>query len=227
MNNNISLDDYFKHNGIYQKTVRDATPEQIKASSSNVGKDEYYDNYYNFELDHLKNCIDFREEYDIFSKMNKESIGLNNIIEVTCGSGILGCYIALNNPNYNGIDFNPYAISKAKKRAEYNSLDESIFKQNTINDLKNQNSTYDAILGHYVLCDESVDYYKKDRLKILSEMTDKLILAVNTSSNTSDSFAIERYSKAFNEIGFKFDLLTNPIQSKATWEKIFCVIGYR
>jgi hypothetical protein len=219
----MTLESYFEKNSIFERASKEATIEQRKVSRI-INDSEYYNHYYNLNLDEFMECVDIKLNLVVFDIALDAIVGVEDIFEPCCQSGIFGCYIADNiDGKYIGMDKHPHAIEKAKKRAVFNELSQSIFIENNILEYKNE---HEAIIGRYVFNGLHLDI-NYDVIDSLSKISESMIMIQNVESNRY-SFFVSSYKQAFSRLGYSFEVLSDRrFYSAATGADVFVFEAHR
>jgi len=220
----ITIDDYFKNNGITPKHTSHASPEHLRITEIDDNK-EYFDQYFQAGLDDFIECVDFHMNRQMFGLLLAEARKYSDIFEPCCQSGLFGCYAMLNSSGtYLGADINPYAILKARRRAVANSLPESRFVQQ---DVRNYPKQHEAIVGRYVI---NTSWYEADHEMIdaIARISDNILLVQPSKFFCGDWTSLNAYREAFKKHGYEMSLLQEKhIQSEVTGAYMFAIKATR
>ncbi|MFH1420922.1 MAG: hypothetical protein ABIG30_03050 [Candidatus Aenigmatarchaeota archaeon] len=212
------VEKYFQRNAIALKTVKDATPEQAIFSDIADPEDEkYFNDYFRLGMDELIESVDVPVNIQLFRIAMCEARKFQDVFDPCCQSGIFGCHIARGVRAYTGMDINPLGIEKAKARAKLNGLNPDIF---LLGDVLEYNKKHEAIVGRYVA---NTPYFGADgeMIDALNSISRNVILIQSARGYHLISDTQVSLQKAFERHGFKFEVLTKPVESPAIGSYVF------
>jgi SAM-dependent methyltransferase len=219
----MDIIDYFKKNEIIEKSIFDVTTEHL-ITSKIKNNNKYYNSYYKTNLDDFIDCVDYKINLDFFKIVSNESKKYLDLFEPCCQSGLLSCFVYLNNPNistYKGIDINEFAIKKAKDRTKKFFINENIFETK---DLFEYNKQHEAIIGRYII-NNSYNYPDNNFIEKIKQISNNLILIQAFQKNNKEK--IKQYIDSLTKHGFITDILYPPIISNATKAMNFVLKAYK
>ena len=219
--NQNSIEEYFGKNNICAKDYQDITKTKKKAAKDyNKGITKQF---YDLEVDGLKISLNYNLEKRIFEEINNRITSDSNVIELGCGSGILGCYLALKASSVYGIDTDKYAIKSAQQRSIKNSSNNVTFEQQDMFNLLNKK--YDSLVVHYLFAENRNDINESMVLKAM-ELSDQLLIAQNFLSNDSQDYIKNMLNKILKE-KFETNIILESGDIKGTRERMFLLEAYR
>jgi hypothetical protein len=212
----MTIEEYFRKNGIEEKSNDDITPEQ-RGTSYIEDETEYFDVYFKTGLDTVVEGLDLYMNKLIFDLILQEAKKYQDLFEPRCQSGIFGCYIAsMIEGKYGGLDINPFGIKKAKERALVNGLNQNIF---VLGDALPYKKEHEAVIGRYVVNGRYFDI-EDGMMDLVSRITKNVVIA-QSSQSFATAETIQDYKEQFERHGYKFRLVGNPIESNATGATVF------
>ena len=90
-----------------------------------------------------------------------------NILEIGCGTGIIGISLALKGHRVTAVDINPLAVEAAKFNAKSNNVDLEVLQGDMFSSLKGR--TFDAIVCNPPYLPNSEDEYDDSQLALAVE----------------------------------------------------------
>lgn len=211
--------EYFSRNGITMKSVDDATGEQMYVAEvlgSADDETEYYKQYFLVGLDNLLDCVDQRTGIRSFQVLVEQADQFSDVFEPCCQSGLLGCYLAAHVKAYKGIDIEPEAIAKSKRRAVINGLNPDIF---SVGDVFSYDKQHEALFGRYVVNGRFNDV-RDDMMEAVSRISNNVVLIQQAQASRVQG-TVDDLKQAFERFGYRFELLNHPEESDATGAYVF------
>lgn len=208
----MAIEDYFKKNKIVPRSLGEVS-EEHKRIDKIPDDTEYFNQYFQTGLDVFVECVDYSLNKQLFDIVLQEARKHEDLFEPCCQSGIFGCYIASETGKaYTGMDINPFGIKKAKERAVLNCLGPGIF---VLGDILEYENSHEAIVGRHVVNGRGRHIgldIKDDIMASLSKMSKNIIL-IQTSQLGLSELSVEKYKRAFERHGYKFEILNEPKKS--------------
>jgi hypothetical protein len=223
MNNKelMSIKEYLASCGIEHKTLDDSTPEQ-QVTGKIMDEELYYDMFYENGVDHLIDCVDYGINLEIFTALSREAKKYQDIFEPCCRSGILGGYLALNNPHYHGMDINPVAITRAQDLARRHGLYELIFEEG---DVLMYERKHEAVIGRFVAhnWNRTID---NDMIKALCRISPHIVLVQSELPELLTN-TMNGYNEVFSHHGYKVGIPAHIGPNPRSGEHVFLLSAER
>lgn len=216
----ITIDDFFKHNGIVKRSLSEATDEHRRISR--IEQDSaFYPQYFNSGLDDFFESVNHDENKELFTAVAEVLKGKSDIVEPCCQSGLFGAYIALQGiAEYQGFDISKEGIIKAKARAEHNNLNPERFN---IASLADYPIKHEVVTGRYV-ANSKYGTVQPRTVRKISEMADTAVMIQNYPAGhlrERDMYIAQFKDKGYNKI----DIIKDGVNLPATGDDVFAFIA--
>lgn len=214
-----SIEDYLKRNNIRLKHISHATPEQKRIGRIPHHDKLYHELYFKSRLDDFIASVDYDITAEVLKTMLEQTEPYKDILEVGCGSGLLGCFLASHDRKYRGIDMSPAGIQRAKQRAEANGLSPDFFQ---VQDVVNYTQRHELVIGNCVLNNHSY-VPSRPMIEAICNISDNIIMFQQSTFFCGEWPTLDSYKAEFSRMGFSLETSQKYWTSQAMGDYIFLI----